>query len=128
MLFQKAQQRYTHLINTYIFVVLLLTNHETPYNLKILCWASTHLLSQSLPFLQLQVCDQQPTKHLKADHHWPASETPSEWRFAGESKVARHRVYYMYNRQVLSTVAHQIGSNKKTFILSTNVDQKSLET
>ena len=40
-----------------IFLVLLLTNHETPFNLKILCWASTHLLSQSLPFLQLQVCD-----------------------------------------------------------------------
>ena len=39
-----------------ISVVLLMTNHETPYNLKILCWASTHLLSQSLPFLQLQVC------------------------------------------------------------------------
>ena len=56
MLFQKVQQRYTHLINTIISVVLLLTNHETPYNLKILCWASTHLLSQSLPFLQLQVC------------------------------------------------------------------------
>ena len=46
--------------NKYNFsIVLLLTNHETLYNLKILCWASTHLLSQSLPFLQLQVCDHQ---------------------------------------------------------------------
>ena len=26
-----------------------MTNHEPPYNLKILCWASTHLLSQSPP-------------------------------------------------------------------------------
>ena len=57
ILFQKVQQRYTRLINTIYFLVLLLTNHETPYNLKILCWASTRLLSQSLPFLQLQVCD-----------------------------------------------------------------------
>ena len=57
MLFQKLQQRYTRLINTIYFPVSLLTNHETTYNLKILCWASTHLLSQSLPFLQLQVCD-----------------------------------------------------------------------
>ena len=40
-----------------IFPSCLLTNHETPYNLKILCWASTHLFSQSLPFLHLQVCD-----------------------------------------------------------------------
>ena len=37
MLFQKVQQRYTRLINTIYFLVLLLTNHETPYNLKILC-------------------------------------------------------------------------------------------
>ena len=57
MLFQKVQQRYTRLINTIYFLVLSLINHEIPYNLKILCWASTHLLSQSLPFLQLQVCD-----------------------------------------------------------------------
>ena len=52
----KKYSKDTRLINTYISVVLLLTNHETSYNLKILCWASTHLLSQSLPFLQLQVC------------------------------------------------------------------------
>ena len=45
--------------NKYDFfpVGLLLTNHETLYNLNILPWASAHLLSQSLPFLQLQVCD-----------------------------------------------------------------------
>ena len=47
-----------HPSNKYIyFLVLLLTNHETPYNLKLLWWASTHLLNQSLPFLHLQVCD-----------------------------------------------------------------------
>ena len=34
MLFQNVQQRYTCLINTIYFLVLLLTNHETPYNLK----------------------------------------------------------------------------------------------
>ena len=39
-LFQKVQQRYTRLMNTIYFLVLLLTNHETPYNLEILCWAS----------------------------------------------------------------------------------------
>ena len=57
MLFQKVQQRYTRLINTMYFLVLLLTNHETPYNLKLLCRASTHLLNQLLPFLHLQICD-----------------------------------------------------------------------
>ena len=60
MLFQKVQQRCTRPKNTIFFQVLLLTNHETPNNLKILCLASTHLLSQSLPFLQLQVCDHFP--------------------------------------------------------------------
>ena len=40
-----------------IFPSFIMTNHETPYNLKILFWASTHLLSQSLPYLHLQVCD-----------------------------------------------------------------------
>ena len=50
MLFQKVQQRYTRLMNTIYLLVILLTNHETPYNLKILCWASNHLLTQSLPF------------------------------------------------------------------------------
>ena len=40
-----------------IFPSFIITNHETPYSLKILCWASTHLWSQSLSFLQLQVCD-----------------------------------------------------------------------
>ena len=34
MMFQKVQQRYTRLINTIYFLVLLLTNHETSYNLK----------------------------------------------------------------------------------------------
>ena len=52
MLFKKVQQRYTRLINTIFSLVLLSTNHETPYNLKKLCWASTHLLSWSLPFVQ----------------------------------------------------------------------------
>ena len=67
MLFQKVQKRYTRLINIIYFLVLLLTNHETPYNLKISCRASTHLLSRSMPFLQLQVCDhkrQFATKHI----------------------------------------------------------------
>ena len=30
------------------------------------------------------------SKHLKAGHLRPASETPFEWRFAGGSMVARH--------------------------------------
>ena len=34
MLFQKVQQRYTGLINTIYFLVLNLTNHETPNNFK----------------------------------------------------------------------------------------------
>ena len=55
MWFQKVQQRYTRPINTIYFLVLLLTNHETPYNLKNIV-LSFHLLSQSVPFLQLQVC------------------------------------------------------------------------
>ena len=33
-----------------------------------------------------------PMKHLKAVHHWPASETPFEWRFACGPMVARHCV------------------------------------
>ena len=37
MLFQKVQQRYPRLINTIYFLVLLLTNRDTPNNLKILC-------------------------------------------------------------------------------------------
>ena len=37
MLFQKVQQRYTRLIYTIYFLVLLLTNHETPYIFKELC-------------------------------------------------------------------------------------------
>ena len=37
MLFKKVQQRYTRLINTIFSLVLLSTNHETPYNLKKLC-------------------------------------------------------------------------------------------
>ena len=37
MLLQKVQQRHTRLINTIYFRSFLLTNHETPYNLKILC-------------------------------------------------------------------------------------------
>ena len=28
-------------------------------------------------------------KHLKAGHHWPASETPFKWRFAGGPIFAR---------------------------------------
>ena len=35
MLFQKVQQRYTRLINTIYFLVLLLTNHETPSILQL---------------------------------------------------------------------------------------------
>ena len=30
---------------------------------------------------------------LKAGHHWPVSETPFEWRFAGGPMVARHYTY-----------------------------------
>ena len=54
MLFRKVQQRYTCHLNTIYFLVLLLTNHETPLQLKNI------VLSQSLPFLQLQVCDPYP--------------------------------------------------------------------
>ena len=64
MLFQKVQQNYTRLINTIYFLLLLLTYRETPYNFKILCWASTHLLSQSLPFLQLQVCEHEGSSNV----------------------------------------------------------------
>ena len=36
-MFQKVQLRYTRQIITIYSLVLLFTNHETPYNLKILC-------------------------------------------------------------------------------------------
>ena len=29
-------------------------------------------------------------KYLKAGRHWPSSETPFEWRFAGEPMQAQH--------------------------------------
>ena len=35
---------------------------------------------------------QLPSKQLKADHRWRASETPFKWRFAAEPMVARNSV------------------------------------
>ena len=32
---------------------------------------------------------QHPSKQAKSDHYRPASESPSEWRFAGGQIVAR---------------------------------------
>ena len=57
MLFQKIAANILP-SNYYGFfpISLLLTNYETLYNVNIVL-ISTHLLSQSLPFLQLQVCD-----------------------------------------------------------------------
>ena len=58
MLFQKVQQIDTPLINMSSFPYIYywpITIHFTTY---ILYWASIHLLTQSLSFLQLQVFDQ----------------------------------------------------------------------
>ena len=65
MLFQKVQQRYTRLINT-IYVRCFITDQSwNTLQLKNIVLSfnppfepTTHLLSQSLPFSQLQVCDQ----------------------------------------------------------------------
>ena len=57
-----------HLSNKYYLfpVILLLANHETLYNLNIVL--SFHPpLSQSMPFLQLQVCDQMVYNFLTAN-------------------------------------------------------------
>ena len=43
--------------NYNIFPSFIIDQSWNTLQLKILCLASTHLLSQSLPFLQLQVCD-----------------------------------------------------------------------
>ena len=56
MLFQKVQQRYTRLINTIYFLVLLEQSWNTS-QLKNIVLSFHPPLSQSLPFLQLQVCD-----------------------------------------------------------------------
>ena len=53
ILFQKEQQILNPPNKSDFFpVIILLTNHEALYNLNIV-----HLLSQSLPSLQLEVCD-----------------------------------------------------------------------
>ena len=42
-------------------------------------------------WLYLELCDKyQPSKHVKAGHHLPASETPFEWRFACGQMLTRH--------------------------------------
>ena len=41
-----------------------------------------------------------PSNHLIAGHHWPASETPFEWRFAGGPIVARHCLLAEYELKV----------------------------
>ena len=33
-----------------------------------------------------------PSKHVKAGHYLPSSETPSQWRFAVGPMVARDRI------------------------------------
>ena len=68
----------------YISVVLLLTNHETPYNLKILCWASTHLLSQSVPFLQLQVSQ------------WPVTRIDFQRKSSCLLGIKNHKIAFSY--------------------------------
>ena len=35
---------------------------------------------------------QLPSTHYKVDPHWPANETPFEWRFASGPMVASHCV------------------------------------
>ena len=45
-----------------IFPSFIIDQSWNTLQLKILCWASAHPLSQSLPFLHLQVCDQ---KHYR---------------------------------------------------------------
>ena len=50
MLFQKVQQRCTRPINLIYILVLLLTNHETPYNLKICTELPSTFSSNYCPF------------------------------------------------------------------------------
>ena len=71
-----------------------------------------------------------PSKHPKAGHHRPTSETPFEWRFAGGPMVARHfvlaGVLYLQNFYTFSihiTVA--IDTVAKQFLISVLFLQKS---
>ena len=57
VLFQKVQQRYTRLINTICLRSFIIDQSRNTLQLKKYCAELTLLLSQSLPFLQLQVCD-----------------------------------------------------------------------
>ena len=42
------------------------------------------------PLSNFYVCQQLPSKHLKAGHHWSACKTPFTWRFASGPMVAWH--------------------------------------